>query len=179
MARKQEKAAPALLPVSVASFLAGLPADRCRELGSVRAVILKNLPAGYEEVVSRDMLVYQVPRADYADTYNGQPLWYVALASNTASLSLHLMRTYGDPAQARQLDDAARAAGKTLDRGKACIRFRHADDLPLAAIATIVASTPVERWIAIAKAAGQRTARRAVSKPAAAKSRLRWPPAPG
>lgn len=31
------------------------------------------------------MLVYQVPLARYSDTYNGQPLWYVALARHAST----------------------------------------------------------------------------------------------
>jgi hypothetical protein len=57
----------------------------------VREAIRRHLPAGYEEVVSKNMLVYQVPLERYPDTYNGRPLWYVALASEKSYLSLHLM----------------------------------------------------------------------------------------
>jgi len=99
------------------------------------------------------MLVYQVPLARYSDTYNGHPLWYVALASEKSYLSLHLMRIYGDPAMAKRLRDGFRAAGKKLDMGKACVRFKTADDLPLDVIADVVSSTPLERWVAIARAA--------------------------
>ena len=35
--------------------------------------------------------------------------------------------------------------------GKACIRFKRADDLDLDVIGDIVASVPMERWIEIAK----------------------------
>src|SRR5687767_11274788 len=76
---------------------------RCRRTGAPpgRAAA----PArGYEEVVGKSMLVYQVPLERYFDTYNGQPLWYVALASEKSYLSLHLMRVYGDPAQAQKLN---------------------------------------------------------------------------
>lgn len=34
---------------TVAQYLAGLPADRRRAIGTVRQTILKNLPKGYEE----------------------------------------------------------------------------------------------------------------------------------
>jgi hypothetical protein len=35
-----------------------------------------------------------------------------------------------------------------LDMGKACIRFRTLDDLPLDTIAAIIASTPVDAYVA-------------------------------
>lgn len=125
-------------------------------MAQVRAVIRDHLPTGYEEVVSRNMLVYQVPLTRYADTYNHQPLWYVALASEKSYLSLHLMSVYGDAGEAQRLKDGFRAAGKKLDMGKACIHFSTADDLPLDLIGSVVARVPVDRWVAIAQAARRR-----------------------
>jgi hypothetical protein len=100
--------------------------------------------------------VYQVPLARYSDTYNGHPLWYVALASEKSYLSLHLMPVYGDAARAQRLKEGFRAAGKKLDMGKACVHFKTADDLPLDVIGQVVASIPMDRWIEIAKAARRR-----------------------
>lgn len=138
---------------TVTQFLAHLPSERRREVRRVRAVIRDHLPDGYEEAVSRNMLVYQVPLSRYPDTYNRQPLWYVALASEKSYLSLHLMSIYGDAGEARRLKERFKAAGKKLDMGKACIHFRIADDLPLAVIGSVVARVPVDRWVAIAQAA--------------------------
>ena|SRR5688572_24400412 len=140
---------------SVVGFLAALSPTRRREVDAIRKLIRQHLPAGYEEVVSKNMLVYQVPLARYSDTYNGHPLWYVALGSAKSYLSLHLMSVYGDGAQAQRLKDGFRAAGKKLDMGKACIRFKSVEDLPLDVIANVVAATPVDRWVAIARAAQQ------------------------
>ena len=133
----------------VSKFIEALPSSRKDEVKRVRDVIRKNLPKGYEEVVVKKMLVYQVPLSRYADTYNGRALWLLALALQKAYLSLHLMPVYFDAAQAAKL----KGAGKKLDMGKACIRFKRADDLPLETIGEIIASTPVDRWIAVAEAA--------------------------
>jgi hypothetical protein len=141
---------------TVVTFLAQLPAERRREVKRVRDVVRRHLPAGYEEAVSKKMLVYQVPLKRYSGTYNGQPLWYVALASEKSYLSLHLMPIYGDAAQAARLKDGFRAAGKKLDMGKACIHFQTADDLALEVVGEIVASTPLDRWVEIAQAARRR-----------------------
>lgn len=139
--------------VSVAALLNLFPPARRREMKRIRALIRTHLPAGYEEVVTRRMLVYQVPLARYADTYNRQPLWYVALASEKSYLSLHLMSIYGDTTQVARLQEAFRTAGKQLNMGKACIHFHKADDLPLEVIGKLVASMPVDRWVSIAQAA--------------------------
>jgi hypothetical protein len=141
---------------TVATFLATLPTERRREVERVRDEVRRYLPAGYEEVISKNMLVYQVPLERYSDTYNGHPLWYVALASEKSYLSLHLMPIYGDKGLARRLADGFQAAGKKLDMGKACIRFKTADDLALDVIGQIVATIPLDRWVQIAKDARRR-----------------------
>jgi hypothetical protein len=141
---------------TVAKFLAQVPVGQRRELERVQGVIQRFLPPGYEEAISKSMLVYQVPLTRYSDTYNGHPLWYLALAAGKSYCSLHLMSIYSDPVQAQRLKDGFRAAGTKLDMGKACIRFKRADDLPLDVIGAIVASTPVERWVQIAQAARRR-----------------------
>ena len=40
------------------------------------------------------------------------------------------------------------AAGKTLDMGKTCVRFKSLDDLAPDAIGRVIASTPVDAFIA-------------------------------
>lgn len=141
---------------TISTFLAKLPTERRREVERVRQAIRQHLPLGYEEVISKNMLVYQVPLERYADTYNGHPLWYVALASEKSYLSLHLMPVYGDGALARRLADGFQAAGKKLNMGKACIHFKTTDDLALDVIGQIVAAIPPDRWVRIAQAARRR-----------------------
>jgi hypothetical protein len=141
---------------NVSEFLAKLPPDRRAEVARVRSAIRSHLPVGYEEVISKNMLVYQVPLERYSDTYNGHPLWYVALASEKSYVSLHLMPVYGDKALARRLDEGFRAAGKRLSMGKACIHFKTADDLALDVVGEIVGAIPVDRWVQIAQSARRR-----------------------
>lgn len=140
-------------PSSVVTYLAALPPARRKEVERVRAVVRRHLPAGYEETLTSGMIVYEVPLRRYPDTYNGHPLWYAALASRKSYLTLHLMTVYGSATLAQKLRDGFRAAGKKLDMGKACIRFRTADDLALDTVAEVVASTPLERFVALAQAA--------------------------
>jgi hypothetical protein len=141
---------------AVTKFLEAFPEERRAEVERVRKTIRRHLPKGYEETVTKNMLVYQVPLDRYSDTYNGHPLWYAALASEKSYLSLHLMPIYGDKMLARRLEEGFRLAGKKLNMGKACIRFKSADDLPLDVIGEIVAAIPVDRWVDVARLARQR-----------------------
>jgi hypothetical protein len=144
-------------------LFASLPGGRRDALERVREVVSRNLPDGYEESTAGDFIVWQVPFSRYSDTYNGKPLWYVALAAQKNYLALYLMNAYGSEKLARRLRDGFKAAGKKLDMGKSCIRFKSADDLELGVIGEVVGAVPVEQWIAIAQAA--RSGRKA--KPAA------------
>jgi hypothetical protein len=144
-------------PASVEDYLASLPLDRRTEIERVRAVVKRNLPAGYEEGVGFGMICYSVPLSVYRDTYNKQPLMYAALASQKHCLSLYLMPVYPDNRLDRRLRDAFVTAKKKLDMGKSCIRFKRADDLPLDAIGDVVAAVPMDRWIEIAQSVRRKT----------------------
>lgn len=147
---------PSTTSTAAASVFATVPAARRRELEAVRDVIRRHLPRGYEEATAGKFLVWQVPLGAYPDTYNGHPLWYVALAARKRYLSLYLMCAYGDAALARRLREGFEAAGKKLDMGKSCIRFRAAEDLALDVVGDVVSRVPMDRYIAAAEAARRR-----------------------
>ena len=141
------------MPATVTEFLASLPEERRKAISRVRSVVRKHLPAGYKEVMCLGMITYEVPLKVYPDTYNGQALWYAAIGGQRKYLTLYLMNAYGDAKLRRKLQDGFKAAGKKLDMGKACIRFKAAEDLSLDTVGEVVASTPVEKFVATAKAA--------------------------
>jgi hypothetical protein len=70
------------------------------------------------------MITYEIPLTRYPETYNGQPLAYVALAAQKNKYSLYLTCAYMDEARAMRLRDAHARAGKKLDMGKSCVRFK-------------------------------------------------------
>ena len=63
---------------TVEQYLAELDSIRRQAVSVVRRVILDNLPDGYGEAMQFGMITYAVPLNVLADTYNGQPLMYVA-----------------------------------------------------------------------------------------------------
>src|SRR5437660_11782097 len=97
---------------SVASFLSELPAEKRKVISAVRDTITQNLPAGYEEVVQGKLIAYVVPLSVTGKTYNGQPLWYIALASQKNYFTLHLMSAYGNKTSLEQLQAGFKKAGK-------------------------------------------------------------------
>jgi hypothetical protein len=133
---------------TVEEYLGELPPNRREVVAAVRDTILRNLPAGYRECVGYGMINYVIPIERYPDTYNGQPLGYVALAAQKSHFALYLMGVYMNPEQEVWLRKAFEKAGKKLDMGKSCVRFKKLEDLPLDAIGELVAGTPPESFIA-------------------------------
>ncbi len=141
---------------TVKEYLAWLPEDRRKVISKVRSVIRKHLPKGYEEKVTYGIISYQVPLKTLPDTYNGQPLCYAGLAAQKNHNALYLMAAYGDAKQRAELEQAFKTAGKKLDMGKACVRFKSADDLPLPAIGKLIAAVPPAKYIATYEASRKR-----------------------
>jgi hypothetical protein len=133
---------------TVEEYLAELPEQRRAVVSAVRDLIHRNLPEGYVESMSWGVIAYEVPLSRYPDTYNKRPLMYAGLAAQKNYFALYLSFVYGRPESERRLRSEFEAAGKKLDLGKACLRFRSLDDLVLDAIARLIAETPVDRFIA-------------------------------
>ena len=141
---------------SVEELLDSLPDDRKAVIAAVRDVIRRNLPPGYRETLQGSLIGYEIPLERYPNTYNRQPLSYIALGAQKNHYALYLVSAYQNPEQAAWLKDAFAHAGKKLDMGKSCLRFRRLEDLPLDVIGQAVASTSVDEHIASYEAGRQR-----------------------
>lgn len=133
---------------TVDDYLAELPEDRRAVVSAVRDLVNRHLPPGYVEAMSWGMISWEVPLSRYPDTYNRQPLAYVALAAQKQYYALYLMACYANSTQDVALRNAYADAGTALDMGKSCLRFKTLDDLLPEAIGGVVASTPVDAHIA-------------------------------
>lgn len=132
---------------TVEEYLTELPADRREIVAAVRDVVNAHLPAGYVEGMGWGMITWSVPLERYPDTYNGQPLGYVGLASQKRHLALYLMGVYADPEAEQKLRQRWAATGRKLNMGKSCLRFQWLEDLDLDIIAELVAATPVDDFL--------------------------------
>jgi hypothetical protein len=135
-------------PPTVSEYLKTLPADRRKAVETVCKIVRKHLPTGYEEGIEFGMPSWFVPLSRYPDTYNKRPLQIAAIASQKGHMSLYLMAVYGDPAIRAWFQKAFAGAGKKLDMGKSCVRFKAVDDLPLDVIGEAIARVPVDAYLA-------------------------------
>ena len=130
---------------TVADYLAELDPEQRAVVAHVRDLVGRALPDGYREGIGYGMIGWVVPLELYPDTYNGQPLVYVGLAAQKNHYSLYLTGAYASPERTERLKAAYAAAGKKLDMGKSCLRFKRIDQLAEDAITIEIASlTPAE-----------------------------------
>lgn len=132
---------------SVQEYLEGLPEEKRAVMEAVRAVVLENLPPGYVETMNWGMISYEIPLEVFPDTYNGRPLSYAGLAAQKNYFALYLMNVYAEPLVEARLREGFDRAGKKLDMGKSCVRFRKLENLPLDVIAEIIAATPLDAYL--------------------------------
>jgi hypothetical protein len=137
--------------VTVKEYLASLPDHRRQAIEAVRRVILDNVDASVREGMAYGMIGYAIPHDVYPAGYHcdpKMPLPYAAIASQKAHVALYLPCVYGDNAATQRIRDAWAKAGKKLDMGAACIRFKKLEDLPLEAVADAIRRTPSKVYIA-------------------------------
>ena len=133
--------------VTVEEYLEELPPERREVIAAVRDEILRNLPPGYREAMNWGMISYEIPLERYPQTYNGQPLTLAALAAQKNHYAVYLMSVYMQPDGVARLRDGFERAGKKLDIGKSCLRFRKLQDVPLQEIGRVIAESPIEDFI--------------------------------
>lgn len=136
---------------TVTAYIDSLADDRKYAIEQLRKVIKKNIPKGFEEVMSYGMIGYVVPHKLYPAGYHCTPelpLPFMNIASQKNFIAVYHMMVYAD----KNLHDwfaaeyAKRVKGK-LDMGKSCIRFKKVDQIPFDLIGELASKVTVQQWI--------------------------------
>jgi uncharacterized protein YdhG (YjbR/CyaY superfamily) len=136
---------------TVDEYIAALPDARREVVQAVRQVILDNLPAGYEEGIQYGSIGYYVPHSICPEGYHcdaKQPVPFAGLANGKAKISLHMFGLYVNRPAVEAFATAWKAAGKKLDMGASCVRFKKLADVPLDVVAQTIASLPLDEFLA-------------------------------
>ncbi|MDX9810252.1 MAG: DUF1801 domain-containing protein [Sphaerochaetaceae bacterium] len=119
----------------------------------LRNVIVQNLPEGFEEQLSYNMIGYVVPITVYPKGYHvkkGEPLPFIAIASQKHHISLYHMGLYGDNELLRWFITAyATQVPTKLDMGKSCIRFRNPKHIPYSLIGELCQKMTVSEYVSL------------------------------
>ena len=161
MAAKKSPAKPkASRPTTVAAYLASLTPEKRAVITKARALVRKHIPKGYAEFMNWGVINWGIPLEKFPDTYNGQPLCYVALGAQKNYNSLYLMGAYETtngnytmPFSRKTLAEAFKKAGKRLDMGQCCLHFKTLDDLELTSVANVIGMSTPKQYLAYYKRA--------------------------
>ena len=138
---------------TVAEYINQLPDDRRKAVGEIRRVINKNLPKGFKEGVGYNMIAWSVPHSSYPAGYHcdpSKPLMLMCLSSTKGHISLHHMGLYGSgPMMEWFKSEWPKYSEKKLDIGKACIRFKRVEDVPLDLIGKLATKLTPQQWVEV------------------------------
>jgi hypothetical protein len=139
-------------------YIRELPKDRKPVMEKLRAVILENLPPGFEETMSYGMIGYVVPHSVYPDGYHADPalpLPFINIASQKNHIAVYHMGLYSD----EELYDwftseYDKRVNTKLDMGKSCIRFKKPEskEIPYELIGELVSKMSADEWIKLYEA---------------------------
>ena len=134
-------------------YISKLPEDRAEAILKLRNVILKNLPDGFEEVMSYGMIGYVVPHSIYPKGYHVTPelpLPFINLASQKNFIALYHNGIYAFPELLKWFTEEYPNYVKTkLDMGKSCVRFKNIKTIPYDLIGKLASKMSPEQWIEI------------------------------
>ena len=112
---------------TVEQYMNEIPEERKEGVNKLRAIILENLPKGFEEGMSYGMVGYFVPHSIYPQGYHCNselPLPFMSFVNQKNSINLYNMELYANPnLHAWFVTEFAKHSNEKLDMGKSCIRF--------------------------------------------------------
>ena len=138
--------------ITIEEYLEQLNPDRRTAIAAIRECVLRHLQEGYDEQMRWGMITYEIPLQTFPDTYNKQPLMYAAIASQKRHMSVYLMNIYGRKDLKEWFEARYRESGRKLDIGKACVRFKTLDDVPLELIGEAISKRLVADHLEIYRA---------------------------
>lgn len=132
-------------------YIEQLPEDRKGPMKQLRAVILENLPDGFEEMMSYGMIGYVVPHSEYPDGYHvdpSLPLPFMSIASQKNYIALYHFGIYADEDLLEWFTSEYTSQIKLKpDMGKSCIRFKKMDQIPYELIGKMTSKMTADQWI--------------------------------
>ena len=136
---------------SISDYVDGLPNDRKTVISKIRQTINKNLPKGFKESFGMGMIIWSVPHTSYPAGYHcdpSKPLMLMGLSATKGGISLHHFGLYGStPLFKWFTTEWPRHSEKKLDMGKACIRFKKAEDVPLKLVGELATKLTPQAWV--------------------------------
>ncbi len=136
---------------TVEEILNNLPEDRAEAFNKLHAIIVQNMPKGFEAAISYGGLGYVVPHTIYPAGYHckpTEPLPFAGLASQKNSINFYHMGIYSNPELLEWfVSEYPKHSKQKLDMGKSCVRFKKFDQIPFELIGELMQKITVKQWI--------------------------------
>ena len=136
---------------TVEEILNNLPEDRAEAFNKLHAIIVQNMPKGFEAAISYGGLGYVVPHTIYPAGYHckpTEPLPFAGLASQKNSINFYHMGIYSNPELLEWfVSEYPKHSKQKLDMGKSCVRFKKFDQIPFELIGELMQKMTVKQWI--------------------------------
>ena len=136
---------------TIEDYISQLPEDRQPCVVKLRQIVNENIPNGFVETMSYNMIGWVVPHTLYPDGYHCEPklpLPFMNLASQKNYIALYHAGIYAHESIKEWFVNAyPKHAKRKLDMGKSCIRFKKMDDIPYDLIAQLCTKFSVDDWI--------------------------------
>jgi len=142
---------------SVEEYVNQLPEERKVVVKKLLSILRKDLPKGFEEALSYNMIGFVVPHSKYPDGYHCNPelpLPFINLASQKNFIALYHSGIYAKNELFNWfVTEYPKHCKYKLDMGKSCIRFKKMDDIPYELISELAKKMTVDEWITIYESA--------------------------
>ena len=127
-----------------------IPEDKKEAFLKLRETIKNNIPEGFKEGLSYNMIGFVVPHSIFPDGYHcnpKEPLPFVSFAAQKNSINLYHMGIYAN----KDVEEWFRAeypkhVKTKLDMGKSCIRFKNLKTIPYDLIGELMTKITVDDW---------------------------------
>ena len=140
---------------TVKQYLDELDSERAPQIRELVKLVRNNIKPGFIETMRWGMISYEIPIEVSGETYNKQPLNYVAIASQKNYISVYVLGIYANDDDPIEFRSRWAASGKKLSMGKACVRFKTIQDADLPTLAWAIRRLSVNQYLKLAKAHGQ------------------------
>ncbi len=135
----------------ILEYINSLPDERKKAIKQLQKTILENLPEGFEETITDNMISYVVPHTIYPKGYHcnpNLPLPFASIASQKYGIAFYHMGLYSDNKLLNWFkEEYLKFTEIKLDMGKSCIRFKKIEQIPYELIGKLMAKLSVEEWV--------------------------------
>jgi hypothetical protein len=140
---------------TVKQYLDELDSERATQIRELVKLVRNNIKPGFIETMRWGMISYEIPLEVSGETYNKQPLNYVAIASQKNYISVYVLGIYANGDDPLEFRSRWATSGKKLNMGKACVRFKTIEDADLPTLAWAIRRLSASQYLKLAKAHGQ------------------------